>query len=404
MEESDERFLGLMMPRLLEDDRRFFLAAFAEYKGYGSATEISDITGVSQRTISNTKKELDTAPCDPKARTRADERKRVRAPGAGRKSAIETDPGIIDALNRRIDPYSLGDPMGPLRWTTKSTRKLEEELAEDGYTISHKTIAGILSYLGYSLQQNKKYTESGNPGPDRDEQFRFIASESERFISHGLPVISVDAKKKELVGNFKNGGQEYRPKGSPREVNDHDFGKDHAIPYGIYDITNNEGFVSVGISADTAEFAVNSIGSWWFLMGQYAFPDVKDVMITADGGGSNGARVRLWKAELQSLSDMTGLTFHVRHFPPGTSKWNKIEHRLFSFISMNWKAIPLETYQIIVDLIGSTTNKSGLEVKCILDEWHYETGRRVSDEEYMSINIKRSEWRGDWNYSISPRP
>ena len=402
MEERDKTLIGRMMPRLTEVDRSFFLAAFSDYLGYGSAKEISSLTGVSQHTISVSKKELADAPNDPRYRLKSDGSRRIRAPGGGRKSAVEEDPGLVTAIDGIIAPYVAGDPMNFIRWTTLSTRSISEELAGMGYVVSHKTVAEILHMLGYSLQQNAKYTKVSDPGPDRNSQFEFIDRETRSFISKGLPVISVDAKKKENVGNFKNAGSEYRPAGDPRKVLDHDFADRHAIPYGIYDVANDEGYVNVGISADTAEFAVESISNWWHMIGSRKYPDAKDLMITADCGGSNGNRVRLWKAELQKLADFTGLTFHVRHYPPGTSKWNKIEHRLFSFISMNWRAIPLESYEIIVNLIGSTKTGSGTKVSCTIDEWNYERGRSVSDEEYGSINIEKHQWRGDWNYSIAP--
>ena len=400
--EKDKKFLGQMMPLLDERTRRLFLASFAESKGYGSATQISEITGVSKQTITAGKKELKDLVCDPRARPKADSDQRIRAEGGGRKKFVEIHPEALDVIEGLLENVTIGNPESLLTWTTKSTRKLAAEMERQGYKVSHATVADVLKDMGYCLQQNMKYIENGDPGPDRDAQFRFIASEAESFKSRGLPVISVDAKKKEIVGNFKNPGTEYRPQKDPRLVNDHDFTHEKAVPYGIFDIFANEGFVNVGVSADTAQFAVESISCWWHMMGIQRHPDAKEVMITADGGGSNGSRLRLWKTELQKLADFTGLTFHVRHFPPGTSKWNKIEHRLFSFISMNWKGRPLETYEIIVNLIGSTTNESGLKVKCILDEWEYEKGIEVTDEEYNAINITRNEWHGEWNYTIAP--
>ena len=405
LDEGERRLIGLMMPRLTENDRGFFLAAMSEYLGYGSAKEISELTGVTQQTISARKKELGDAPCDPASRRGADGDARIRAPGAGRKSAIEEDPSLLTALESLIEPYIAGNPMNFIRWTTRSTRNLQEDLELQGYFVSHKTIAKILSSKGFSLQQNKKYLKSADPGPDRDAQFRFIDSEARRFYDGGMPVVSVDAKKKEIVGNFKNNGKEWRPKGEPRLVSDHDFegplGK--VTPYGVYDIFRDEGYVNVGIGPDTAEFAVNSICNWWFSHGQRTYPESKDVMIVADGGGSNGSRTHLWKAELQHLANISGLTFHVRHLPPGTSKWNKVEHRLFSFVSMNWRGVPLTSYELIVSLIGSTRTGSGTRVSCTLDEWCYETGRTISKRELEMLNITRSEWRGDWNYSIAPQ-
>ncbi len=397
-------FVGSMMPTLNERQRRLFLAKLSDYLGYGSAKELSELTGVSQRTISQAKKEFKDAEVDPKARPKADEQGRIRAPGGGRKSILETDPEIWTSLERLLDGNTVGNPQSIITWTTKSLRDLSDELVAEGIVTNHVTVGKILEMMGFSLQQNKKYTESGNPGPDRDEQFRHISRVCGEAIAEGLPVISVDAKKKENLGDFQNKGREYRPVGEPRLVRDHDFVTDagHAVPYGIYDIGKNEGFVNVGVSADTGQFAVESISSWWFTMGRDLYPDAKDVFITADGGGSNGTRLRLWKYELQNLADYTGLSFHVMHFPPGTSKWNKIEHRMFSYISMSWRGIPLEDLNIVVNLIGSTTNRSGLRIRCVYDTFEYEKGRIVTDEEYSTINIERCDWRGDWNYTIRP--
>lgn len=400
-----KRFIGYMMPRLEEDDRRFFVAILSQCLGYGSATEISELTGISERTISKAKKEFNDAPNDPRSRPKAVSGKRIRAEGGGRKKIVEKQPEIKQAIEKLVEPSSYGNPENPLRWTVKSLRTIESELKKEGFEVSFSTVGSILTSMGYSLQQNKKYLQVGEPGPDRNAQFEFINDEARRFMESNLPVISIDAKKKELIGNYKNNGAEIRPVKEPRLVNDHDFeGEDgKAIPYGVYDIHKNEGFINVGISADTAEFAVNSISSWWYLMGQYRYPDAKEIMITADGGGSNGSHNRLWKTELQNFADISGMTIHMRHFPPGTSKWNKIEHRLFSFISKNWKGVPLESLEIVVNLIGSTTNSKGLKVKCIVDDWEYETGRKVSNQEFETINIIPSEWRGDWNYTIMPR-
>ncbi len=404
LDERASNFVGSMMPSLDERQRRLFLAKFSEYLGYGSAMGLSELTGVSQKTISQAKKEFKDIEIDPRARPKANEQGRVRAPGGGRKSILDTDPEIWICLEKLLDGNTVGNPESLITWTTKSLRELENELLAQGIAVSHVTIGKILEKKGYSLQQNKKYTESGNPGPDRDGQFRYISKTCEKAIGKGLPVISVDAKKKENLGDFQNKGREYRPKGDPRLVRDHDFvtEKGHAVPYGIYDIGRNEGFVNVGVSADTGQFAVESISSWWFTMGKDLYPDAKDVYITADGGGSNGSRLRLWKYELQNLANYTGMSFHVMHFPPGTSKWNKIEHRMFSFISTSWRGIPLEDLNVVVNLIGSTTTRTGLKIKCVYDTFEYEKGRIVTDEEYAAINMERSEWRGDWNYTIRP--
>lgn len=397
-------FIGSMMPTLNERQRRLFLAKLSDYLGYGSAKELSELTGVSQKTISLAKKEFKDVDINPSARPKAGDHERIRAPGGGRKSILEDNPELWTFLERILDGNTIGNPESLITWTTKSLRDLSNELMSKGVIVSHVTIGKILEKMGYSLQQNKKYTESGDPGPDRDEQFMFISKTCEKAITDGLPVISVDAKKKENLGDFQNKGKEYRPVGDPRLVRDHDFVTEqgHAIPYGIYDIGKNLGFVNVGVSADTGQFAVESISSWWFTMGKNLYPDVKNLYITADGGGSNGSRLRLWKYELQNLANYTGLSIHVMHFPPGTSKWNKIEHKMFSYISMSWRGIPLEDLNIVVNLIGSTTNRSGLRVKCVYDTFEYEKGRIVTDEEYSKINIERSEWRGDWNYTIRP--
>ena len=405
--DSDDvrELLGLMMPELNERQRRILLAALSEMMGHGGVKSLSEITGVSTVTISKGRSEIRVLPRDPRARPGSGGGGRIRAPGAGRRPAHEGQPGLDGAIESMLDGNTVGNPESPLTWTTLSTRDISEALKARGFSVSHVTVSRRLAEMGYSLQQNKKYVESGKPGPDRDGQFRFIQQQSSLFMMFGFPVISVDAKKKELVGNYKNPGAEYRPSGDPRLVNDHDFvgelGK--AVPYGIYDIGRDEGYVSVGIGADTAEFAVNSIRSWWTSMGSDAYPDATMLMITADCGGSNGRRNRLWKVELQRFADESGLTIAVRHYPPGTSKWNKIEHRLFSFISMNWRGRPLTSYEIIVSLIGSTRTSSGLEVACELDPNEYAKGIKVSDEEVGSLNIHRDRWRGDWNYIIAPR-
>jgi hypothetical protein len=316
----------------------------------------------------------------------------------------KSKPTFFRYTHRLLETSTVGDPENPLCWTTKSLRNLEVSLKEKGMSVSYVTIGNILEEMGFSLQQNRKYTESGNAGPDRDAQFKYINNKAKEFMNDKNPVISVDAKKKELIGNYRNTGKEYAPKGDPVKVNDHDFegpgGK--ACPYGIYDLNFNEGFVNVGLSADTAEFAVNSIREWWRTMGSERYPEAKSLYITADGGGSNGRRNKLWKTSLQSFANETGLNIHVSHFPPGTSKWNKIEHRLFAFISKNWRGRPLETVEIIINLISATTTSTGLKVACKLDKNVYEKGKVVSDEELSGINITMDEWHGEWNYVIAP--
>ncbi len=403
LDEEMRVFIGSVMPSLNERQRRLFLAKLSECLGYGSAKEISDLTGVSQKTISCAKKEFKDVEIDPKARLGADEQGRIRAKGAGRKPITETDPEVWTALERLLDGNTVGDPQSPITWTTKSLRKLSEELMAEGIHISHVTVGKLLEAKGYSLQQNKKNLGNGDQDPDRDDQFKFISKCCGEAIAKGLPVISVDTKKKEILGNFQNKGKEYRPSKSPREVNDHDSVAEdgYAVPYGIYDIEKDQGFVNVGVSADTGQFVVESISAWWFVMGKDLYPDAKDVYIIADG--SNGSHRRLWEYELQNLADHTGLSFHVMHFLLGTSKWNKIEHKMFSYISMTWRGVPLEDLKIVVNLIGATTNRSGLRIKCVYDTFEYLKGIVVTDEEFAKIKIERNEWRGDWNYTIRPR-
>ena len=316
----------------------------------------------------------------------------------------EHDPALVPALERLVEPTTRGDPESPLRWTIKSTRVLAEELARQEHPVSHATVATLLEQEGFSLQANRK-TREGGKHPDRNAQFEYINGRVKRFLKRRQPAISVDTKKKELVGDFKNGGREYQPKGRPEEVRVHDFvdkelGK--AIPYGVYDLKNNEGWVSVGIDHDTAEFAANTILRWWREMGQERFPRASEMLIMADGGGSNSVRCRLWKFALQRVADKTGLKLTVCHFPPGTSKWNKIEHRLFAFITQNWRGKPLVTLRAIVELIGHTKTSTGLTVKAAIDDATYPSGIKVSDEKLSQIKIMRHEFHGEWNYSISP--
>lgn len=405
LDDGMKDIIGTMMPILDERQRRIFLSVIAENSGWGSYSDLAEFTGYSLQTLKRGREEVEKLPRDPKARSGSDIDRRMRAEGGGRKSKIEKDPSIRTEILSMLDGNTVGDPESPLTWTTKSTRSLSDALKANGFDVSHRIVAEVLKAEGFSLQQNKKYVQTGDPGPDRDEQFRFIQTECELMQSMNCPVISVDTKKKELVGNYKNGGSEYRPKGEPRLVNDHDFMGElgRAVPYGVYDINANEAYVSVGISADTAEFAVNSIRSWWNTMGTERYPEARKLMITADSGGSNGRRNRLWKTELQRFADESGLEILIRHFPPGTSKWNKIEHRLFSFISMNWRGRPLESYKVIVNLIGSTTNRTGLRVNCDMDRRSYEKGIRISDEEMDGLNIYKDRWHGDWNYRIVPQ-
>jgi hypothetical protein len=329
---------------------------------------------------------------------------RIRHAGGGRKRLTETDPALLAALEALVDPATRGDPESPLRWTCKSTAKLAEELTRQNHPVTDRTVARLLKQSGYSLQANCK-TREGSSHPDRNAQFEYINQEVLTFHKRRQPVISVDAKKKELVGEFKNAGQEWRPKGTPELVRVHDFpdkrlGK--ALPYGIYDLANNEGWVSVGIHHDTAQFAAASIQRWWREMGSRRFPRATKLLITADGGGSNSSRNRLWKVALQQLANDLGLILQVCHFPPGTSKWNKIEHRLFCFITKNWRGRPLTTYEVIVNLIGNTTTKTGLTVRAALDDRPYETKIKVRDEELARVKLVRAAFHGDWNYTIRP--
>jgi len=330
---------------------------------------------------------------------------RVRRAGGGRKPLSATDMRLIDDLRALVEPETRGDPQSPLLWTCKSLRKLSQGLRDMGHKIGRTVVGELLYRLDYRLQANRK-TREGASHPDRDAQFRYINDQVKAALAAGEPAISVDTKKKELVGDFKNGGREWRPKGSPEEVRVHDFvipELGRAVPYGVYDIADNAGWVSVGIDHDTASFATNAIRSWWQLMGRARYPQAKSLLITADGGGSNGSRVRLWKVELQRLADELRMPITVGHLPPGTSKWNKIEHRLFSFITGNWRGKPLVSHQVIVELIAATTTEAGLKVRCQLDPNTYPAGIKVSDAELEAVNLTRHDFHGEWNYTISPK-
>jgi len=380
--------------------RRQWAASEARELGWGGVTAVARATGFSRVTITAGLRELKLP-----LRKRVAEAARVRRPGGGRRSLAEDDPELLATLETLIEPATRGDPESPLRWTCKSTRRLAEELTRQKHPASPSTVARLLRAAGYSLQANRK-TREGASHPDRNAQFEYINGLVERFLRRGEPAISVDAKKKELVGDFKNGGREWRPQGTPEEVRVHDFqDKDlgKVIPYGVYDLLNNQGWVSVGIDHDTAEFAVNTIRRWWRQLGQRRFPQARELLVTADGGGSNGSRCRLWKVSLQKLADELELVLHVCHFPPGTSKWNKIEHRLFSFITQNWRGKPLVSRQAIVSLIASTTTRSGLIVKAVLDTNHYDTAIKVTDAELGRLRLQPHRFHGDWNYTLRPR-
>ena len=393
-----ERFQNIEWA-LDERMRRLFAASEAKAIGHGGITIVWKATGVARGSIQQGLKELIEKPETFESNT-----SRIRRAGAGRKTTVKEDAQLLSALESLVEPVTRGDPESPLRWTCKSLRQLESELVKQGYAVSHTSIGDLLKKLGYSLQANRKTLEGTNH-PDRNAQFEYISARSEKALSSGQPVISVDTKKKELVGQFKNGGKELRPQGEPEEVNVYDFVNKElgrANPYGVYDLAKNEGWVSVGTDHDTASFAVSTIRRWWFSMGKPLYPDAKELIITADGGGSNGSRVRLWKLELQKLADELEIPIRVSHFPPGTSKWNKIEHRLFSHISMNWRGKPLITHEVIVNLIAATTTRKGLKIRAELDTTHYPKGIKVTDEEFTTICIVRDDFHGEWNYSIMP--
>ena len=389
-------------PVMDERVRRQWAAAEATAVGWGGIAAVVAATGMSHSTIGRGVRELRERAKRPGQRVVS---KRIRRVGGGRKSISQSDPLIGEALERLVEPLTRGDPESPLRWTCKSTRKLAEELQNQGHSVGERTVAMLLHRAGYSLQSNRKVRE-GASHPDRNAQFEHINAEVIAFQRRGQPVISVDTKKKELVGDFRNGGREWRPYGEPDEVRVHDFqdpalGK--AIPYGVYDVTNNQGWVSVGIDHDTAKFAAEAIRRWWRKMGVKRFPNAKKLLITADGGGSNGSRCRLWKVALQDLADKIGLELSVCHFPPGTSKWNKIEHRLFCHITQNWRGKPLVSHEVIINLIANTTTQTGLRIQAELDTRRYETGITVSDTELAALRIKTARFHGDWNYIILPR-
>jgi len=387
--------LAKIWPHLDERARRLMAASEALELGHGGVSKVSRACGLSRVTITKAIRELGDPPLPPG---------RIRRAGGGRRSLVELDPELPVVLEGLVEPLSRGDPESPLRWTNKSTRTLSAELVHMGHRASHETVAQLLRSMDYSLQGNRK-TEEGSDHPDRDAQFRFINEQVRRALAVGHPVISVDTKKKELVGNYENAGRQWRKSKSPQHVNGHDFpdpSVPRAYPYGIYDLGRNAGFVNVGTDHDTGAFAVASIRGWWRFEGRRLYPKADQLLITADGGGSNGYRLRRWKLELQALADDAALAIMVCHFPPGTSKWNKVEHRLFSFISSNWRGQPLRDYETIVRLIAGTTTAKGLRVTCRLDRRRYPTGRKVSDEEFAKVNLTPHNFHGDWNYTIHP--
>lgn len=387
-----------LAPVFTERSRRLWAATEARALGYGGIALVERATGVSRATIQRGLEELATAARLPPDRT--------RRPGGGRKRATANDPTLLRDLDALVEPTAPGDPESPLRWSSKSVRTLAVALQALGHQVSHSVVAELLHDLGYSLQGNVK-TREGHQHPDRDAQFRYIAATVKRSQRRQQPTISVDTKKKELIGDFKNGGRAWRPKGQPAHVRVHDFiipapGHGKAIPYGVYDLQRDEGWVSVGIDHDTASFAVNAIRRWWHRMGRRAYPRARSLVITADAGGSNGTRLRLWKWELQRFANRTGLTITVCHFPPGTSKWNRIEHRLFSHIAMNWRGTPLVSLATIVSLIGSTRSRSGLHVRSEIDRSRYPAGVTVTDAQMATVRFTRHRFHGEWNYTIHP--
>lgn len=392
----------LLEPALNERSRRLWAATEAMEVGWGGITAVAAATGLSPTTITAGVAELRGGDTPGGGVGGA----RIRRPGGGRKPASERDRALASTLEALVEPAARGDPESPLRWTIRSTRELARELARQGHPVSHATVATLLERAGFSLQANRK-TREGSSHPDRNAQFGYINGQVERFLKRRQPAISVDTKKKELVGDFKNGGREYRPKGRPEEVRVHDFvGKElgKAIPYGVYDLKHNEGWVSVGIDHDTAQFAANTVLRWWREMGRARFPKASELLIMADGGGGNGVRCRLWKVALQGVADETGMTLTVCHFPPGMSKWNKIEQRLFSFIAQNWRGKPLVNVQAIVELIGHTKTAEGLTVRAAIDTGTYPSGIKVSDEQLARIRLRPHKFHGEWNCTIRPRP
>jgi hypothetical protein len=383
-------------PLLDERQRRRWLGVEARALGRGGVSAIARATGASRSTVTAAVRELD----DPTTTRGTD---RVRRAGAGRRPVIETDPGFITALEALVDPATRGDPQSPLRWTSKSTRTLADELRGQGHTVGPRTVAKLLTRAGYSLQATRK-TREGGTHPDRDAQFRYLSEQVNDHLGDDEPVVSVDTKKKELVGRYKNGGREWQPTGEPEQVDVYDFigeqGK--AIPYGVYDVAANAAWVSVGRDHDTATFAVATLRRWWHAMGRPLYPTAQRLLICADGGGSNGSRVRLWKVELAAFAAESGLSITVCHLPPGTSKWNKIEHRLFSHISMNWRGRPLESHETVVQLIAATTTRTGLAVRAELDDGDYPKGIKISDEQMAALPLSRHPFHGNWNYTIRP--
>lgn len=387
-----------LLPLMNERMKRHWAAVEAQTIGYGGTSLVARATGLSRATIHTGIRE------NQEGRPSALPESRIRRSGGGRKTLTEDDPTLSEALDQLIDPVTRGDPESPLRWTCKSVRKLADELRQQGHQVSPKTVSRLLQAKGYSLQANRK-SQEGKQHPDRNAQFEYINRKVRDFQKRGQPVVSVDTKKKELVGNFAAGGREWHPQGTPEEVNVHDFpdpelGK--AIPYGVYDLTRNQGWVSVGITHDTAEFAAATLKRWWQEMGAPGYPQAQELLVLADSGGSNSSRSRLWKVALQELANQTRLSITVCHFPPGTSKWNQIEHRMFSHITANWRGHPLRSLNVIVNLIGNTTTHTGLRIQAELDSTEYQKGIKISDDELAKVNSSKANFHGEWNYTIAP--
>lgn len=400
-EEALKKRIGRIAPLLNEAQLRQYYGAEAECLGRGGVAAVARAAGCSRDTVRAGMRELGSGGVhDPSSG-------RARRPGGGRRPLEERLPGLAEEVLRLVDGERYGSPDSPLSWTTKSLRRISAQLKESkGWDVSHVKVGQVLRALGFSLQGNRKMEQVGEAHPDRDAQFARINGAASRALAAGEPVVSVDCKKKELVGRFANGGREWRPGGEPAEVLDHDFplpGLGKAAPYGVYDVGADEGWVSVGVSRDTAQFAANALQSWWDNMGSPRYPGARRLVLTCDGGGSNGSRNRLWKRELQLFCDRNGLEVEVHHFPPGTSKWNKVEHRLFAQITKNWRGRPLESLEVIVSLIAATTTERGLSVRCAVDPTVYEAGVAVSDEEMASLAVDREDFHGEWNYTVSPR-
>jgi len=397
-----QRKYELLRPRLDEATMRLCAAADAMVLGRGGPSLVAKASGLSRTTIYAGLSDLDQSPIPSVVPSRTTSR--IRRPGGGRKRLADSNPDLLRDLDKLVDPITRGDPESPLRWTCKSTTKLTKELQDQGHQVSQRTLWTLLDQLGYSMQSNRK-TSEGTKHPDRDAQFLYIAKKVAQFQEVGFPVISVDTKKKELIGRFKNAGREWQRKGQPEEVKVHDFADKElgkVVPYGVYDLTHNQGWVSVGINHDTAEFAVATIRRWWKRMGMRLYPRATELLITADGGGSNGSRVRLWKIEVQKLAQELNMTVHVCHFPPGTSKWNKIEHSMLCHITQNWRGRPLTDYMVIVQLIGNTRTTTGLKIRSELDEHEYPLQETVTAEQLAQVQLTPAAFHGEWNYTVSP--